>query len=696
MKKKLLGIWSCWAVLTVGVSAQPCDWQWAQQGGGTGSDIGEAAAADAAGNVYVTGSFTGNADFSGQPVYNGGIFLAKYNANGAIQWIRTMGPGAGTAVAVDAAGNVYFVGQFQGVANFGGIVLQASSTGSTPDAFVAKYNSAGTALWAKKIGGIALDWATGVAVDESGVYVSGYFNGVCMFDATQGLASVGQSDGFLARYTQNNGTLSWVKRMGGVDVDRAMGLTLSPDGGLYLTGWFLGRAGFDGDSVFSTGASDVFLARYSRTGNLEWVESAGGPDFDYGEAVATDNFSYVYVTGSFGEPAFFGGFELVGSDDVFLAKYNPQGQAEWAQRAGGPNVDNAYGIATDGQARIWITGGFRDAADFGIYNVYAPGTRNVFVARYGLDGTCEKVFTGDGAGVARGESVCHSPDGRVFAVGAFQSQITFQNVVLNSSGLNDVFVARVCNSPLNCDLSVSFAFAPPTICPGGSALLVAVVLGGDGNYTSLWQPSTGLSSTTSQSVTASPSQTTLYTYTVVDGAGCYDQDTIRVTVRPPIEAVLTTTSASGGNTGVVAVNVTSGQGPFQYRLGSGSFQNGYIFSQLNAGTYNVTVRDVNGCTRTFSATVGNSTALIFPGDGNCDGRVNAADLFLIASGYGLTGPARTMQGITWGPYSAPTPWSASRNFQGANINGMFLDANGDGTVNLFDAAATIVNRGRTR
>ncbi len=677
-------------------AAQPCDWQWAQQGGGTGTDVGEAVAADAAGNVYVTGSFTGNADFSGQAVFNGGIFLAKYNSNGVVQWVRTMGTGAGTAVAVDASGNVYFTGQFQGAANFGGIVLQASSSGSVPDAFVAKYNANGTALWAKKMGGIALDWGTGVAVDASGVYVSGYFNGVCMFNDVQGLAAAGQSDGFLARYAQNNGTLSWVKRVGGMDVDRAMGVAVAPDGGVYLTGWFLGRAGFDSDSVFSVGASDVFLARYSNTGSFEWVERAGGADFDYAEAVATDNFSNAYVTGSFGEPALFGGFELVGSEDVFLVKYGPNGQVEWAQRGGGPLVDNAYGIATDGQARVWITGGFRDVADFGVYDVSAPGTRNVFVARYGLDGVCEKVFTGDGAGSARGESVCYSAAGQVYATGAFQSQITFQNVVLNSSGLNDVFVARVCNSPLNCDVSVSFAFDPPTICPGSSALLVAVVLGGDGNYTSLWQPSTGLSSTTSQTVNASPSQTTLYTYTVTDGAGCYAQDTIRVTVRPQIQATLVTTSASGGNTGIIAVNVTSGQGPFQYRLGSGSYQNGYIFSQLNSGTYNVTVRDANGCTRTFSATVGNSTALVYPGDGNCDGRVDLADLFLISSAYGLTGPSRTVQGVVWGAYLAPSPWSGNRNFRGANINGMFLDANGDGAVNLFDVAATVVNRGRTR
>jgi hypothetical protein len=95
----------------------------------------------------------------------------------------------------------------------------------------------------------------------------------------------------------------------------------------------------------------------------------------------------------------------------------------------------------------------------------------------------------------------------------------------------------------------------------------------------------------------------------------------------------------------------------------------------------------------FSATYnGVSGQAVWPGDCNADGTVTVGDFFLCASGYGNTGPARTNQGILWTAYLSDN-WPNNANYQNATINGAHLDANGDGTVNLFDVAATIANRG---
>ena len=95
----------------------------------------------------------------------------------------------------------------------------------------------------------------------------------------------------------------------------------------------------------------------------------------------------------------------------------------------------------------------------------------------------------------------------------------------------------------------------------------------------------------------------------------------------------------------------------------------------------------------FSATYhGVSGETVWPGDCNADGVVTLGDYFLCASGYGQTGPARATQSIAWTAHLSDS-WANSHNYQGQSINGAHLDANGDGTVNLFDVAATIANRG---
>jgi hypothetical protein len=115
------------------------------------------------------------------------VFVAKYTAAGALVWARRLGGSgddAGAGVAVDKQGNVYITGYFSGVADFdpGAGTVTLTSAGAT-DVFVAKLDSAGAFVWARRLGGSSLDEGTGVAVDEQGnVYTTGAFAGTADFD----------------------------------------------------------------------------------------------------------------------------------------------------------------------------------------------------------------------------------------------------------------------------------------------------------------------------------------------------------------------------------------------------------------------------------------------------------------------------------------------------------------------------------
>ncbi|MBI2820490.1 MAG: hypothetical protein HYX73_10970, partial [Acidobacteria bacterium] len=182
-------------------------------------------AVDATG-VYVAG-ITGGA-LPGQTSVGGDdAFVRKYDFSGNLLWTHQFGtsnPDSARGVAVDAAG-VYVVGT----------ILSGSLPGQTSagnyDAFVRKYDSNGNELWTRQFGTASPDQARGVAVDATSVYIVGGTNG-----ALPGQTSAGSSDAFVRRYDAN-GTELWTRQFGSSSFgfDEALGVAVDSTG-VYVTG----------------------------------------------------------------------------------------------------------------------------------------------------------------------------------------------------------------------------------------------------------------------------------------------------------------------------------------------------------------------------------------------------------------------------------------------------------------------------
>ncbi len=170
--------------------------------------------------------------------------------------------------------------------------------------------------------------------------------------------------------------------------------------------------------------------------------------------------------------------------------------------------------------------------------------------------------------------------------------------------------------------------------------------------------------------------------------------TLQVVANPTVSAS-SSPSLPGQNTGSVTAVGAGGNAPYAYSLNGGVFQSDATFNGLASGSYVVTVRDANDCSASVIVSVQESQA-VWPGDADNNGTVTLTDYYFTAAAYNRTGPARALQGITWQAYAAPALWATSQLIQGATVNHMYTDANGDGVVNLFDLAATVLNRGRTR
>lgn len=248
--------------------------QWARKaGGGPGAtfDTATGVAADTAGNVYVAGVFAGtDANFDGSLTLanRGGTdaFLVRYDGAGAAQWVRQIGgvlDDRANGVAADSAGNAYVVGEFAGTTQLPGVSLSTSI--SDQNAFIARFDAAGTVNWARQAGGTLPDSARAVTVDRSDrVFVAGYFSGAATF-GSEAIVSVGNTfDAFLARL-DTNGNFAFAQQAGGSDLggDIALGVAADAAGNAILTGYFNGASALGGTSPESAGGEDIFVARFN-------------------------------------------------------------------------------------------------------------------------------------------------------------------------------------------------------------------------------------------------------------------------------------------------------------------------------------------------------------------------------------------------------------------------------------------------
>jgi hypothetical protein len=249
---------------------------------------------DQAGNPYVAGTFSGT-NFLGQEVTTEGgrdVLLSRLDpASGTPVWVSTPGSAntdAATGLAIDAAANLYLIGDMGGTITF---PTQPAPTSliledEYGDAFIAKYDKNGQPLFAKQVGGTQPIDGTHLAVSGAGeIYLTGAFAGTAEFDSitvTDGSAGSGAS-GFLTKYTTDGNAL-WVRTFGRADEEASEGdtigyrLAVDAVGSPYLTGVFEGETTFGLESgsaartLISGEAEDKFLAHYDAAGNFLWVK----------------------------------------------------------------------------------------------------------------------------------------------------------------------------------------------------------------------------------------------------------------------------------------------------------------------------------------------------------------------------------------------------------------------------------------
>ena len=479
----------------------------------------EGVAVDGAGNFYVTGT-TQSADFpttvGADRTLDGSrdIFVTKFSPAGAILYSTYLGSGCDDSardIAVDAAGNAYVTGRFNGG------FCYAELAG----ALVAKLDPAGAVVYASVLGGSLADSSVGqaIAVDAAGhAYVTGITNSASHdFPTTPGAYRTGEcdnvrpfaNDGFVAKLSTDGGTLLYSTLLCGSGDDSPAGIAVDAAGNAYVAGT-TGSSDFPPVNPFQAtrGGGPVgltgFVSKLTPDGSqLAYSTYLGGSESQAIGGIAVDEQGNAYVTGETASDDFpttpgvlqehaGNRFCIEGCTDAFVTKLDPSGSAlvystylfgeldDAGSRIAVDRAGNAYVVGTTNSSYFPIVDAFQ-ASNRGLDDVFVAkldpdGTRLVYSSYLGGSRAAPSPSTGDD----QGSSLALDPTGNAYVVGytlsydfpttpgAFQPALGAGICDVFGTPCGDAFVVKVTASGPGVAPPVRLTVTPAATPPGGT------------------------------------------------------------------------------------------------------------------------------------------------------------------------------------------------------------------------------------
>lgn len=609
--------------------------QWLKQLGGS---LTQTAASFAFSNdknyIYLALLNNGTCNFDGVNVITSGnfdIYIAKYNLNGNLIWVKEAAYGAENQtngrLIVDDQGNLILAGGYLNDVTFYGEALPlASFDPLVAQNFIAKFDSSGTPLWSKSINcNNSFTTIRSISCSNNSYCFSGQFIGNLSMDIGSINSSSTFRDGFIFK-TNTNGVGQWIRKLTSFDNDLYVYKHVADqNGNQYLAGYYSGnRVKLDSTSTDTSkinrlnvmnGFSDLLVAKYNSSGILQWAKSIGTSKNEKTISIAFAN-NKLAITGSYEGKIGFGNFNLTnyGGSDIFISESDDNGNFTNSQKAFGKSTDIGQAIVYSSTGRNFVTiGDFTSDTLYVGSNQFVnslTGKRDGYIARFGCFDSTHFTVTPvsciDGMGIPLvndGVVTATPSDGNApytfqWSNGANTSTISnlglgnFTCTVTGTNGCTLVSTATVGYKPL---LQASVTNIVPVNCSGastGSATVTATL--GSPPYIYHWN--TGATTST---ITNKPAGT--YSVTVSDQCGTEVYCTAIITQLIALTATTSQTNVScnGGTNGSATVVAAGGTNPYTYLwTGGGTLA---TKSGLIAGTFICTITDANLCsiTKTF-------------------------------------------------------------------------------------------------
>lgn len=423
--------------------------------GDTGQDGIYDIEADAAGNSYVAGEFSGTVDFDLCQTHAGDsdiltargsrdAFVAKYARDDSLVWVLRMGGDAvgssytdtGRSIALDTQGNVYVAGEFYATADFGSMTLTVTAG---VDGFVAKINASGSFAWVRQVANAI--YSRGVGVDGQGnVYA------MLLRDAQTGFN--------LTKFTASGAT-AWTKSLV-TNSSYSGDLAVGASGNAYLAGNFTGTVDFDPGpktKIVSVGTRNAaFVLKLDTNGQFGWVTPFHGTGSAEASAVALDVAGNIIVGGSYSGTVEFnpgsGTTTLDPAEGAFLAKLNGSGGLVWAKALANTGTESGhavFGLDTDSAGSIYATGVFNGSIDLdpglGVNTKSSAGSSDIFIVKITSAGNYDWSETFGGDRLETAWAVAVDNFGLVHIAGYFYDELDDAGIDFDPDPLETYFLS---------------------------------------------------------------------------------------------------------------------------------------------------------------------------------------------------------------------------------------------------------------
>lgn len=256
-------------------------------------------------------------------------------------------------------------------------------------------------------------------------------------------------------------TYQWAKSFGGTNMDYSKAIATDGSGNIYTTGYFDGTADFDPGvgtfSLTSYGNWDVYVSKLDALGNFIWAKNFGGTNMEYGNDISVDLSGNVYITGKFGGTVDFDPsvatytINSAGSNDIFISKFDVNGNFVWAKTIGGTIDDGSNSVTLDASGNVYSIGYYSGVVDFdpgvGTYSLNSLGGIDCFISKLDNNGNFVWAKNIGGTCSEEGLSITIDPTGNICATGRFDCTTDFDpsalTYTLSSAGNDDVFILKL-------------------------------------------------------------------------------------------------------------------------------------------------------------------------------------------------------------------------------------------------------------
>lgn len=248
--------------------------------------------------------------------------------------------------------------------------------------------------------------------------------------AFEGQTKAGGLDAFVAKY-DTNGNKVWVRQLGTAGTDSSSGVAADPAGNVYVAGDTTGAL----DGQTSAGAADLFIAKYDANGNKQWTRQLGTNLDDAAQALTADAAGNLYVAGR--TNGAIDGQASAGGYDGFVTKYDVAGKKLWTRQFGaaGGTDDGANATTSDAAGNVYVAG-----ATFGpLDGQTSAGSTDFYVTKYDPYGSRSWTRVLGTFATDQARSISSDPAGNVYVAGDTDGSLDGKP----NAGSTDLFIVKL-------------------------------------------------------------------------------------------------------------------------------------------------------------------------------------------------------------------------------------------------------------